>query len=427
MTSSRPQTMTEAIFSRSLGREVSAGEYVMASPDLLMIHDGNRPIVTDVLAELDFDRPHYPERMAVVLDHGVPTPNAAYANVQKRLRTFVAKHNVRLFEQGDGISHLVACESGLVRPGSIVIASDSHTTTNGAMNALATGVGATDLAVALGTGELWLRVPQAIRVNLVGCLPDGCSARDIALELLRRYGTGFARYQAIEFSGTGLASLSMDARFTLSNKGIELGAKFAVMPFDEVTAAYCEKNEIPADNAVTVSPGAQYVQTVTVDLGGLRPLVAMPHNPSNVRNVSEAGHIRVDLGFIGTCTNGRLEDLRAAAQQLRGRQLATGRRLIVVPGSREVYAQALAEGLIAEFVRVGAMVSASGCGPCAGVQGGIPADAEAIVTTAPRNFRGRMGNPNAELYLASPATVAASVVKGYLGIPSEDSTGEASS
>jgi len=416
--------MTERIFSRALGREVSAGEYVMASPDLLMVHDGNRPIVTDVLAELDFDRPRYPERMAVVLDHGVPTPNAAYANVQKRLRTFAARHNVRLFEQGDGISHLVACESGLVRPGSIVIASDSHTTTSGAMNALATGVGATDLAVALGTGELWFRVPQAIRVDLVGSLPDDCSARDIALRLLQRYGTGFARYQAIEFSGPGLATLSMDARFTLSNKGIELGAKFAVMPFDQVMAAYCEERKVPTDRAVTIDPEARYARTVTVDLDDLGPLVARPHNPSNVVDVHEARGVRVDVGFIGTCTNGRLEDLRAAAQQLRGKRLAEGRRLIVVPASREVYAQALSEGLIAEFIRVGAQVSASGCGPCAGVQGGVPADAEAIVTTAPRNFRGRMGNPNAEVYLASPATVAASLVEGHLAQPKRDATGQ---
>jgi 3-isopropylmalate/(R)-2-methylmalate dehydratase large subunit len=365
--------------------------------------------------------------MAIVLDHGVPTPNAAYANVQKRLRTFSSEHEVRLFEQGDGISHVVACESGLVAPGSIVIASDSHTTTNGAMNALATGMGATDMAVALGTGELWFKVPHAIRVELVGALPDGCSARDIALHLLENHGTGFVRYQAVEFAGPGLASLSMDARFTLCNKGIELGAKFAVMPFDEITAAYCGARGVPVDRAVTADPGALYLRTVTVDLGSLAPLVAQPHNPSNVVRVDAAGRVRIDLGFIGTCTNGRLEDLRAAARQLRGKRLAEGRRLIVVPASREVYAAALAEGLIEEFVRAGAIISASGCGPCAGVQGGIPGDAEAIVTTAPRNFRGRMGNPNAELYLASPATVAASVVEGYLVEPREASSEEATS
>jgi 3-isopropylmalate/(R)-2-methylmalate dehydratase large subunit len=408
--------MTEKMLSRASGAEVFAGAFVTVAPDRIAIHDGNRPIVTDVVPELGFERPAHPERMAIVLDHGVPTPNAAYANVQRRLRDYAELHGVRLFEQGDGISHLVLAEQGLVRPGDVVIASDSHTTTLGALNALATGMGATDVAMGIGAGEVWLRVPAAIKVVLEGELAAGVSARDVALELLRREGTSVARYRAVEFSGSGLASIGMDGRFTLTNKCIEMGAKFGVMPFDGVTEAYFRGIGLEGLTSFAADSGASYERVIEVDLSALRPLVAQPHNPSHVALVEELSDVRIDLGFIGTCTNGRIEDLRSAAAVLRGQRLAPGRRLVIIPGSRAVFAQALEEGLIDTLLAAGAQILASGCGPCAGVQGGIAGDGERIISTSPRNFRGRMGNPNSEVYLASPATVAASLVAGNLQI-----------
>ena len=407
-------TACEKLMSRASGRAVHAGDFVTVKPDRIAVHDGNRPIVTDVLTELGFSRPFDPERVAIVLDHGVPTPNAAYANVQRRLRKFATDHDIRLFEQGDGISHLVLAEAGLVKPGDVVLASDSHTTTLGALHCLATGVGATDAAAAMATGEIWLRVPGSVLVELTGELQSGVSARDVAFELLRSGGTSFARYRAIEFVGNGVAGLDMDARFTLTNLAIELGAKFGIMPYDAVLEEWLSALGIDGVDAVEADPDATFERSVSIDLGNLKPLVAFPHNPSNVRPVAEAASTRVDLGFIGTCTNGRIEDLRSAAAVLRGKRLAPGRRLIVVPGSRQTYLAALHEGIIDVFVEAGAIVSASGCGPCAGVQGGIAGDDENVIATGPRNFRGRMGNPNANVFLASPATVAASVVAGNI-------------
>jgi 3-isopropylmalate/(R)-2-methylmalate dehydratase large subunit len=407
-------TVCEKLLSRAANQSARAGSYVNVAPARIAVHDGNRPTVPDVLRELGFDAPIAPERVAVVLDHGVPTPNAAYANVQGRLRAFACAHGIRLFEQGDGISHLVVAEAGLVRPGDVVIASDSHTTTLGALHCLATGVGATDAAVALARGSIWFRVPRSVRVELTNELRPGVTARDVALTLLQAYGTSFARYRAIEFAGDGVASLGMAARFTLTNLAIELGAKFGIMPFDAVLTDWLRSVGVENVSGEVADADAVYERSVALDLSAVEPMVAMPHNPSNVERVEDVSETRIDLGFIGTCTNGRIEDLRSAATVLEGRQLAPGRRLIVVPGSRATYLAALREGLIEIFTAAGAMVSASGCGPCAGVQGGIAGDSENVIATAPRNFRGRMGNPNAGVHLASPATVAASVVAGRI-------------
>lgn len=412
------QTMTEKILSRAFGSTVQAGEYVEVAPDQLMAHDGNRPIVTDVMLELGFERPKHPDRLVIVLDHGVPAPNDNYANVQARLTEFAAKHGVRLSGQGEGISHVTLPEHGHVHAGTVFVASDSHTTTYGAFNCLSTGVGATDLAVAIETGKIWLRVPAAIQVVLKGELRPGVFARDIALELLRRHGTSFARYRAVEYAGDGIGTLDMDGRQTLTNNAIEFGAKFGVMPFDAITATWLDNHgQDDHGTPTTADADANYEQSIEIDLSTLPPLVAAPHSPGNVVPVEELRGTRVDQGFIGTCSNGRLSDLREAAQVLDGQHLAPHQRLIIVPGSRMTYLNALEEGIVDTLARSGAMIGTSGCGPCAGVHGGVPGNGQNVIATAPRNFRGRMGNPNSNVYLASPATVAASALAGEIVPP----------
>lgn len=410
-------TIAEKILSRNSDREARAGMFVTARVDVLMAHDGNRPIAIDTLKELGFERLAHPERVVLVLDHAVPPPTNVVANIHARMRTFAREHGTHLTEAGDGIGHLVLAERGYARPGDLVVASDSHTTTIGAVNCLATGVGSSDLALALARGELWFRVPATLRIVLDGRLPEGVCSKDVAQYLIRRLGLHRCNYRSLEFEGSAVAAMDMDGRFTLANSAVELGAKCGIFPCDETLQAWLRGRTLGEIAGVCADPGAEYEETFQFDLTGLVPQVARPHSPADVVDVCDVEGTPVDAVFIGSCGAGRLEDLQNAARVLRGRSVARGVRLIVVPGSGEVYREAIRNGIVEALLEAGAMIVPPGCGPCAGVSQGVPGDDETVIATSPRNFRGRMGNPNARIFLASPATAAAAAVAGAIADP----------
>jgi 3-isopropylmalate/(R)-2-methylmalate dehydratase large subunit len=334
------------------------------------------------------------------------------------MRRFADTCGARLFDIGSGISHVVLPEEGLALPGTLVLGSDSHSVTYGALNCFGTGMGSTDIAVAMLTGKAWLRVPQTYRVVLTGALKPSATAKDLVLELLRRIGVDGADYMCLELDGPGLAGLPMDARLTIASMAIEMGAKTAIMPADDTVTSYLAARSAPAGHPTWSDPGARYRHTIEVDLGEVVPLVALPHDMTRIVP-ADSVDLPIQQAFIGTCTNSRLEDLRAAAAVLRGRRIHPGVRLIVTPGSRGVYLEAIREGLVETFIEFGGVVTPPGCGPCVGTHLGIPADGELVVSTANRNFRGRMGNREASIVLGSPETVAASAVLGRVATKEE--------
>lgn len=407
-------TLMEEIIAAHLGRSVAAGDTVVVPVDLVMSHDTTTPLVADQLARLGRGVKH-PERAVVVLDHVTPAATVAAAQQHQRCREFVAGQRIGSL-LSDGICHQVLPEHGLVAPGDIVVGADSHTVTLGALGALATGMGSTDIAVAYATGETWLRVPATIQVRLEGSLQPPVSAKDLVLELVRRLGSDGARYQAIEYTGPGAASLPMGDRMTLSNMAVEMGAKAGIFAADEVTLRWLDgRSDRPCRVVTARDPG--YSRSEGISLTALEPMVAPPPAVDSARPVRELAGLAVDQVFIGTCTNGRLADLAVAATLLRGRQVAV--RTVVVPASREVYLEALRAGYLESLVAAGVAVESPGCGPCLGRHKGVLGPGERAVTTMSRNFRGRMGDPSSEIYLVSPATAAATALRGCLTDPRE--------
>jgi 3-isopropylmalate/(R)-2-methylmalate dehydratase large subunit len=408
----RARTAAEKIVSRLAGREVEAGDVVICPVDAVMAQDGNAPLAIRIFEqELGGTRTFDPERVALVIDHCGPSPNEGASNLQNSMRRFAAARGARLFDIGSGISHVVLPESGLALPGTLVLGSDSHSVAYGALNCFGTGMGSTDIAVAMLTGKAWLRVPRTYRVVLTGALGPSATAKDLVLELLRRIGVDGADYMCLEVDGPGLAGLTLDARLTIASMAIEMGAKTALMPADKTVTDYLAARSLPSGHPTWSDPGAHYHRTVEVDLGTVEPLVALPHD---LTRIVPAGSVDlpVQQAFVGTCTNSRLEDLRAAAAVLRGRRIHPGVRLIVTPGSRDVYLAAVREGLVETFIESGGVVTPPGCGPCVGTHLGVPADGDLVISTANRNFRGRMGNRESSIVLGSPETVAASAVLG---------------
>lgn len=408
------RTAVEKIIGAHGGRDVRAGEIVRVDVDAIMATDGNAPLAIDLLrTELDTpDAEVDGSRILLVIDHCAPAPNLGAANMQALMREFAQASGSKLYDAGAGISHVVLPENGDVGPGMLVIGSDSHTVTYGAVNCFSTGMGSTDVAVAMRTGRTWLRVPETIRVELTGTLRPGATAKDATLALVQQVGVAGATYACLEFDGEGLASLGMDERFTLANMSIEMGAKCTMMPVDEVCERYLRERFAGPIEPVVSDPDCHYASVVELDLGTIEPMVAAPHDLTEISPLADVDGAPIDLAFIGTCTNGRITDLRRAAEILDGRQIAAGVQLVVTPGSRKVYVDALNEGLINIFVAAGAQVTTPGCGPCVGTHQGIPADGHRVITTANRNFRGRMGNRDAAIYVASPETVARSAIRG---------------
>lgn len=415
-----PQTIAEKILSRRAGRPVSAGDSVVVDVDRAMATDGSAPMAIDFFGRLG-GSVKYPERIVLVEDHYVPCPNDKVAALLGIMERFAAAHGVRIYKGGEGICHRLMPEQGHVRPGAVVVGADSHSTTYGALNAFGTGIGSSDFAGALYTGQVWLQVPASIRIVLEGMLSPGVFAKDLALTIVGRIGADGGTYRALEFSGSGIASLGMEERFTVCNMGVETGAKVALMPYDAVTEAWIRANPHLGDDALSgatrADDGADYFSTLEIDLGQIVPSVAAPHRVDNVHPVADWTQQAITTAVIGTCTNGSVEDMRIAARVLAKHSVAEGVRLLVVPPSRQILKQALDEGLISLFVERGAVIVAPGCGPCCGALNGVPGDGEVAISTANRNFKGRMGNVRAEIFLASPATVAASAVSGRITDP----------
>jgi len=411
--------LAERVLARAAGRDqVQPGSFVDAEVDLALVHDIFATAVFDHLEQLGVGRLHDPDRVVAVIDHMVPAPTAMAAELQRRMREHVTGFGVgRFYDAGEGICHQLLPERGHVRPGMLVVGTDSHTTTAGALGAAATGIGTSEMAFAVATGRLWFRVPETIRVDLVGELSDPVGFKDVILHLSGRLGASGAQYKALEFGGPGVAGADVSSRLTACNMAVEIGAKFGVFPADEVALAYLAAAGVPDAEAFGPDPDAQYAERVEIALHDLVPQVAIPPDVDQVHPVDDVAGTQIQQAFIGSCTNGRIEDLEIAASVLEGRHVPPGVRLLVAPASRWVMQQALERGIISTLVEAGASILPSGCGPCFGGHGGLLGPGERCIGTHNRNFPGRMGSAEAEIYLASPATVAASAVAGYIADP----------
>ncbi len=415
-------TLTEKILARHAGKEkVEPGELILARVDLALGNDVTSPIAIRALRDLRIAEVFDRERIALVPDHFAPNKDIKSAEQTKMMREFAREYGiVNYFEVGRmGIEHVLLPDEGLVVPGDLVIGADSHTCTYGALCAFSTGVGSTDLAAAMISGEVWLKVPPTLRIVLRGRPGKWVEGKDIILHIIGTIGVDGALYQSMEYAGDGLAYLPMAWRFTISNMAIEAGAKNGIFPFDGITKAYAEGRGKRKPLIVTADPDARYASEMTVELGKLEPQVAFPHLPENAKPLSQVGNVPIDQVVVGSCTNGRIEDLRSAAAVLRGRKVHESVRMLVFPATQEIYLQAMREGLMEVFVTAGAAFSTPTCGPCLGGHMGILAKGERAVATTNRNFVGRMGHPESEVYLANPAVAAASAVLGHIGGPAE--------
>ena len=415
-------TMTQKILAAHAGlSEVQAGQLIEAKLDLCLGNDITSPVAINEFERCGACRVFDNTRVALVMDHFTPNKDIKAAEQVKRTREFANKYDiVNFFDVGRmGIEHALLPEQGLVGPGDCVIGADSHTCTYGALGAFSTGVGSTDLAAGIATGRAWFKVPSAIKVELTGKLPRFVSGKDVILHLIGRIGVDGALYRSLEFTGDGVASLSMDDRLCIANMAIEAGAKNGIFPVDEVTMAYVRDRFQRTPQVYMADADAPYDETVTIDLSALRPTVSFPHLPENTRTVDECGdhQVKIDQVVIGSCTNGRREDMRAAAEVLKGRKVADGVRCIIIPATQEIWKQSMHEGLFDIFIDAGAVVSTPTCGPCLGGHMGILAAGERAVSTTNRNFVGRMGHVDSEVYLASPYVAAASAVTGYITDP----------
>jgi 3-isopropylmalate/(R)-2-methylmalate dehydratase large subunit len=401
--------------------EVRPGQLVEVSADIVLANDITAPIALHEFDKLGVDRVFDPGKIVLVADHFAPNKDIKSAEQCAQMRRFARAQGVtHHYDVGQmGIEHVLLPEQGLVVPGDLVVGADSHTCTYGALGAFATGMGSTDIAVAMATGSIWMRVPETLKVVFEGELQPWVGGKDLILKTIGEIGVSGALYKAIEFSGPTVSALSMDGRLTMSNMAIEAGGKAGLFAVDEVTLAYVEGRAKRPYAVYQSDDDAEYARVVEIDVGALEPQVAFPHLPENVRPVGEAGEVKIDQAVIGSCTNGRLEDLQVAAELLRGRKVHPDVRCIVLPGSQQVYLDALREGLVEAFIEAGAAVSTPTCGPCLGGHMGVLAAGEKAVSTTNRNFRGRMGHPDSEVYLAGPAVAAASAVAGRIVPPQE--------
>lgn len=413
------KTIAEKILSAKSGQDAWANDIVVAALDFVMGQDGTSPLAIQAFEEMRAAKVFDPERVAMVIDHSAPSPLEGVSALHKKMREFARKQGIRLYDIGDGVCHQLMPEQGHVVPGSLVIGADSHTCTYGAINSFATGVGSTDLAAGMIAGKLWFKVPETIKFVLHGRLPQGVYSKDLILYLIGQVTADGATYMAAEYTGEAIANLSVDARFTISNMAIEMGAKVGLMEVDEKTTEWVKRHSSLPFAPVYADPDADYRAVLEYDVSDLSPQVAKPHTVDNVVCVEEVVDVEVQQCVIGTCTNGRLEDLRIAAQILEGRKVNRWTRLIVAPASRQVYLDAMREGIIQTLVKAGAAVVTPGCGPCVGTHNGVPSDGENVISSSNRNFKGRMGNNKAFIYLASPATVAASAITGHITDPRE--------
>lgn len=411
------QTIAEKILSRAAGKPVRAGDIAICRPDLAMGTDGSIPMALDYLEQMrPGAAPFAPERLVFALDHYGPASGARAQQLQQRARTYAQAHGISLIETGQGIGHQCILESGAARPGLLVVGADSHSTSYGAANAFATGIGSSDLAGVLLCGQVWLKVPDSIRVTLVGRLAPGVSAKDAALALARQHGADGANYRVLEFQGPGVAALDMDDRTVLANMAVELGAKAGIFPCDATTRRWLEDKPGAPLEPAWADADARYAASIVLDLGGVTPQVALPHRVDKVVDLTEVPATPVGMVYLGTCTGGRTKDYREALDELqRGGGVAPGVRLVVTPASEAVRRELEDSGMLAAFTALGAEVQPPGCGSCCGTCGTIPSDGQNVLSTANRNFRGRMGNNAAAIFLASPRSCGAAAATGFFG------------
>ncbi len=407
------QTLSEQILSHAAGREVNPGEFVVVEPDVVMSHDSLTPSIIKIMQEeLGVASVKRPERLVIVFDHVSPASTVGTADSQNLVRRFASEQNIRLFDVGRGICHQVLVEEAIAGPGKIVLGSDSHSTGYGSVGAFGSGLGSTDVALIWATGRTWLRVPETVRVDITGRFPPGVDAKDMALKLCRELTISGANYMAVEYHG--LDWLPLPGRQTLASMAVEMGAKVGIVP---PSGGLDERYPVP--EWLFVDPEATYARRVTLDLDGLEPQVAAPHAVDNVSDLSELAGTPVTVVFLGTCTNGRYEDLAQAAAILKGKKVANGVRMVVTPASSRELLRATADGTLATLIEAGATLTTPGCGMCMGRHMGTLGESDVCLSTANRNFKGRMGSPSAKIYLASPAVAAATALKGEIADPRE--------
>ncbi|MBS7655751.1 3-isopropylmalate dehydratase large subunit [Candidatus Bathyarchaeota archaeon] len=412
--------LTEKILAKASNlKEVHAGEIVNAKIDYAMVHDLTAPLTIEAFKEIGVKKVWNPNKIIVIFDHCIPASSIEAAELHKRIRSFIKTQGIKnFFDAGrGGICHQVMVEKGFVKPGGVIVGADSHTCTYGALGTFATGVGSTDMAYVFATGELWFRVPKTIKIHASGKLPKFVSAKDLILYIIGKLGAGGANYMALEFTGSTIRNMSIDGRLTICNMVVEAGAKSGIVPADEKTLNYIKLRTKEKFSIQESDKDAVYEKVLEVNSENLQSMVACPNSVDNVKPVNQVSGVKINQVFIGSCTNGRIEDLRIAAQILKNRKVNNEVRLIVIPASQEVYLQSLKEGLLEIFVKAGAVIGNPNCGPCLGGHMGLLASEEVCVTTSNRNFIGRMGNPSAKIYLVSPATAAASAVYGEIVDP----------
>ncbi len=403
-------TISEKIISQHIGRTVKAGELVITPVDGVMATDTTGPLALKAFEAMGGKNVFDPQKCALIIDHAAPAPNERIANLHTMMRTFAKAQQMRLFEIGEGICHQVMVENAYVKPGDIFMGADSHTPTYGALGAFACGVGSTDLAAVMMTGQIWLKVPETIKITCTGKLQKGVTAKDLILYLVGEITISGATYQSIEFHGEAFRGMTLASRMTIANMTAEMGAKAGIVHPDGLELPYDFTPVLPDDEA-------HYIKEFRFDVSDLEPQISIPESPDNVENISPYEGRPIDYAFIGTCCNGRLEDLRIAADILKGKKVAEGVRLVIAPASQSTLLDAITDGSIQALVEAGASLITSGCGPCVGTHQGVPGDNEVVISAANRNFRGRMGNPQSSIYLAAPATVAASALEGKICNP----------
>lgn len=413
-------TMTQKILAAHAGLDsVSAGQLIEADLDLVLGNDITSPVAIHEIEKMHVDGVFHKDKVALVMDHFIPNKDIKSAQHCKCVREFACKHEItNYFDVGQmGIEHALLPEKGLTVAGDVIIGADSHTCTYGALGAFSTGVGSTDMAAGMATGKAWFKVPSAIRVVVTGKPQKYVSGKDVILHLIGQIGVDGALYQSLEFTGDGIANLTMDDRFTIANMAIEAGAKNGIFPVDALAEEYMKRHSSRPYQIYEADADAEYEREIQIDLTTLKPTVAFPHLPENTKTIDEVGDIKIDQVVIGSCTNGRLDDLRCAAEILKGKKVADGVRVIVIPATQQIYLDAMEEGLLKIFIEAGAVVSTPTCGPCLGGYMGILAEGERCVSTTNRNFVGRMGHVESEIYLASPAVAAASAITGTISGP----------
>jgi len=413
------KTLTEKILSLKSHGEAKAGDVVITDVDLAFVQDTTGPLAIRQFKEIGFKGLAKPQQTIIFLDHAAPSPAQQLSNDHIFLRHFAGETGCLIYDVGEGICHQLVAEN-FANPGDVIVGADSHTVTGGALGAFATGMGSSDVAVALALGKTWFRVPESFLVELSGVFPRGVYAKDLVLHLIGQIGADGANYRALEFGGKALPGMTMSQRLTVANMAVEAGAKVGLFPSDKVTRDFLrEHGRGDKYERLSADTGANYEQVIPVNLDQLEPMVSLPHAVDNIRPVAQVRGVKIHQAFVGTCTNGRLEDLAVAAEIVRGRKRHPGTRLLIAPASRQVLIQAIEKGYIQSLIEAGAVILPPGCAACLGLHQGVLGDGEVCLSTANRNFKGRMGNPEAIIYLASPATAAASAIKGEITDPRE--------